>query len=368
MRLSTVGGCAVWICALTAPGVGFGIQAGGQAVPAADPEATAATMSRLSIDLPTSVARSDSVRKPLEELSREPCDQEAIANLGRALEKAGYRREAATAQVRYSQTCGGHAPSLRSAVNVLLTLSDYDGAARIASDLIKLEPFNDNGYYLRALAYDRGGAPKKAIDDYVTAVELFGDKDKISSVGYLAMARCYEKLNQFCDAILPIEAWVSLNPARNDTSQTRTIIADYQAKGRCATAAGKEEVFRVPRPHGTVKVPVAINGVRGNMILDTGATFVTLTDLFARKAKVQIDQDSQVRLHTANGTIEGKRGRAATIQLRSLQAKDVPVAVKTDTQQSLIAGADGLLGMSFLSRFRVSIDAEAVTVSNRKSR
>jgi clan AA aspartic protease (TIGR02281 family) len=356
----------ILICLPIAASIGINMPAGSQT--GAGPDTILATMNRLAIELPMGVARAESVRKPLEELAREPCDQDAIANLGRALEKAGYRREAATAQVKFSETCGGHAPSLRSAANVLLTLSDYDGAARVASGLIKLEPFSDNGYYLRALAYDRGGSPEKAIDDYVTAIELFGDKGKISSVGYLAMARNYERLNQFCDAILPIEAWVSLNPARNDTTQTRTIVADYTAKGGCAAAVGKEEVFRVPRPHGTVKVPVAINGVRGNLILDTGATFVTLTAMFAQKAKVQVDQDSRVRLHTANGTTEGKRGRATTVQLRSLQAKDVPIVVQIDAKQAPGDGSDGLLGMSFLSRFRVSIDAQAVTVSNRKSR
>jgi clan AA aspartic protease (TIGR02281 family) len=364
MRLS-VGHHAAWLCTLMTLLVGFSSAGSGQPAGA---DATAATMSRLSIDLPANVARTDAIRKPLEELGREPCDQDAIDNLGRALEKIGYRREAATAQVRYSETCGGHAPSLRSAVNVLLKLSDYSRAAEVATDLIKLDPFNDNGYFLRAVAYDHGGAPRKAIDDYVTAIELFGMKDKISSAGYLGMARNYEKLNLFCDAIVPIEAWVALNPARNDTSQTRAIIADYTAKGKCAAATGKEEVFRISRSHGTVKVPVAINGVRGTMILDTGATFVTLTAVFAQRAKVQIDQDSRVKMHTANGIIEVKRGRAATIQLRSLQAKDVPIVVQTDAKQTSIDGTDGLLGMSFLSRFKVSIDAQAVTISGRRSR
>jgi aspartyl protease family protein len=367
MRLSAISRCAACVSLLTSV-VGFTIEASGQSAPAVGADATAATMRRLSIDLPASVARTDSIRKPLEELGREPCDQDAIASLGTALEKAGFRREAATAQVRYSETCGGHAPSLRSAVNVLLTLSDHDGAVRVATDLIKLEPFNDNGYFLRAVAYDGLGSLRQAIDDYTTAIELFGHKDRISSVSYLAMARDYEKLGQFCDAIAPIEAWVSLNPARNDTSQARAIIADYTAKGGCAAAATGKEVFKTPRPHGTVRVPVAVNGVRGTMILDTGATFVTLTAVFAQKAKVQIDPDSRLKIHTANGIAEMKRGRAATIQLRSLQAKDVAVVAQTDAKQTSIDGADGLLGMSFLSRFRVSIDAQTVTVSGRSSK
>src|SRR5262245_18879225 len=155
----------------------------------------AATMQRLSIKLPPQVAESDAVKRPLEELGRERCDQSAIGNLGTALEKAGYRREAAVAQVTFSQTCGGHGASLRAAANVLLKLSDYQAAEAVASDLIKLEPFNSSGYYLRRFAYDRAGSPKKAIDDYITANELFGNKEKIPGTGYFGLARSYEKLD-----------------------------------------------------------------------------------------------------------------------------------------------------------------------------
>jgi clan AA aspartic protease (TIGR02281 family) len=329
----------------------------------------AATMQRLSIKLPPQVADSDAVKRPLEELGRERCDQSAIGNLGTALEKAGYRREAAVAQLTFSQTCGGHAASLRAAANVLLKLSDYPAAEAVASDLIKLEPYNSSGYYLRGFAYDRSGSPKKAIDDYITANELFGNKDKMPGTGYFGLARSYEKLGRYCDAITAIETWVALNPARNDTSQTRAMIADYTAKGKCeAATSGAEEVFPVARQGSTVKLPVTINGVRGNFILDTGATFVSLKNAFAQKANVQVDPDSTVRLHTANGIAEGKRGRAETIQLRSLQAKDVPVVVQNDSQGTYGESVDGLLGMSFLSRFNLAIDTQSVKISARKSK
>jgi aspartyl protease family protein len=196
---------------------------------------------------------------------------------------------------------------------------------------------------------------EKALDDYVTAIELVGDKDRIFSTSYFNMARLYEKLGRFCDAVLPIEAWVSLNP-KHDTSQTRTIIANYKRKGECATAtSGKMEVFGVPRPNDIVILPVTINGTRGTFILDTGATFVSLKNSFAQKVGVEIDQESSVRLHTANGIVGGKRGRAKSIQLRSLLAKDVPVVVQAGDYGD---GIDGLLGMSFLSRFNINIDAE----------
>jgi clan AA aspartic protease (TIGR02281 family) len=319
--------------------------------------------SKLGISpLPEKVAASGPIRRPLEQLSRERCDRQAIFDLGEALKTAGYRREAATAHVNFSEMCGGDASSLRVAANVLLQLSDYSGAAAVASDVIDLEPLYDNGYFLRALARDRGGLTEKAIDDYITAIELFGDKDIIHSVSYFNMARLYEKLGRFCDAVLPIESWVSLNP-KHDTSQTRAIIANYMAKGKCARAtSGRPEVFAVPHPNAVVNLPVTINGTRGTFILDTGATFVSLKNSFAQKASVEIDQGSVVWLRTANGVASGSRGRAQTVQLRSLLARDVPIVVQTSEYGE---GIDGLLGMSFLSRFNLNIDAKTVRISPR---
>jgi aspartyl protease family protein len=332
----------------------------------ADTDDLSAAMDRLQVGIPMSVARRDPVSRHLGELSREPCDQQAIADLGKALDAAGYRREAANAHVRFSATCGGHAPSLRAAVNVLLKLSDYAAAVTVATDLIKLEPYNDNGFYLRAVAHNQGGSYQRAIDDYLTAIELFGNKDRISSVSYLGMARSYEKLGRFCDAVVPLQSWIALNPARNDTTQVQRIISDYMAKGNCTLATGNEETFPVPRQRGVVTLPVVINGVRTVMMLDTGATFVALKKTLAQKASVAVDQDSTVQLHTANGITEGKLGRASTIQLRSLQAKDVPVVVQDDGKATYGNGVDGLLGMSFLSRFKVTIDPQAVRITNRQ--
>ena len=71
-------------------------------------------------------------------------------------------------------------------------------------------------------------------------------------------------------------------------------------------------------------------------------------------------------MHTANGIATAKRGRAATVQLRSLAAKDVPIVVQDDAKGSYGEGVDELLGMSFLSRFKVTVDARAVRISGRK--
>src|SRR3954466_4072477 len=103
---------------------GFAVQAAAQIPRAVDMDDLLKALERLSLKIPMNVYGRDPIRRHLGELAREPCDQRAIADLSKALDSAGYRREATTALVNYSQTCGGHAPSLRTAVNILLTLSD----------------------------------------------------------------------------------------------------------------------------------------------------------------------------------------------------------------------------------------------------
>ena len=132
----------------------------------------------------------------------------------------------------------------------------------------------------------------------------------------------------------------------------------YRDKGQCRS-------FCDPTLNDVVNLPVTINGIRGTFILDTGATFVSLTNSFAQKAAVEIDQASIVRL-LPQWDRGWKRGRAQTIQLRSLLAKDVPIVVQAGgTYGDRI---DGLLGMSFLSRFNIHIDAKTVRISPRATR
>ena len=323
----------------------------------------------LGITLPDEVLRTDSLRQPLDELARERCDGVAIASLGDALEKIGRRREAAIAQIAFSRNCDGHASAVRRAVNILLALNDPAAVVSAATELIKLEPYGDNGYFLRALGHHRAGNCQKAIDDYATAIELFGNKQQIASVGYFGMMRCYERLGRFCDATAPIETWVAINPDRNDTSQTRTILAELSDKGKCASAAAPgEEVLPIGRPGQTVTITGSINGVSGRFIIDTGATFVALKRSYAQRANVEVDESSSVKLGTANGIAEARRGRAKSVAVKRLSAQDVAVIVQTDDRAAYGDKVDGLLGMSFLSRFDMTIDARSVRLKSRDRR
>lgn len=322
---------------------------------------------QLGISLPDQILRRPSVAKQLAALSRERCDREAVYQLSKALEDESYRREAAESLVRFSDNCGGYTDGIRRGINVLLDISDYSRSVELADKLIEMEPNSDNGYFLRAVAYDRGNQCENAIADYSSAIELFGNKEKISSVSYESMSRCYEQLGQYCDAMLPIESWVAINPSEYDNDQTKSILRRLSNKGKCAqaTSGKKEEVIR-RKGADVIKVDASINGMKGTFMIDTGATFVTIKKRFAEKAGLKV-AGQRIKLNTANGTVDGYLTKAKSVKLRSLESERVQVVIQIDEADDYGDGTDGLIGMSFLSRFDVAMDGKTLRIRPRKT-
>jgi aspartyl protease family protein len=325
------------------------------------------TSKELGISLPDEVLRSPSVARQLGALSRERCDRQAIYQLSKALEDESYRREAAESLVSFSDRCGGYADGIRRAINLLLDVSDYPRSIELADKVIEMEPNSDNGYFLRALAYDRSNQCEEAIADYSTALELFGDKDKISSVSYEAISRCYEQLGQYCDAMLPIENWVAINPAEHDNDQTRSILKRLSSKGNCAEATTAKVPFTPLIEASTLITSEPLRRIVSSFfVVDTGASFVTIKKKFAEKAGIKIT-GQHLKLNTANGTVDGYLTKAKSVKLRSLESDGVQVVIQVDDANDYGDGTDGLIGMSFLSRFDVTMDARNLHIRPKKT-
>ncbi len=88
---------------------------------------------------------------------------------------------------------------------------------------------------------------------------------------------------------------------------------------------------------------------------------VTLTGSFARKAGVA--GNGEILLKTANGTRKAATGNIPQLSVGRLKAADVAAAILPEDGQSLGNGIDGLLGMSFLSRYKMEVTSAAVTLS-----
>jgi clan AA aspartic protease (TIGR02281 family) len=117
-----------------------------------------------------------------------------------------------------------------------------------------------------------------------------------------------------------------------------------------------------------VTVKAEINGVRGVFILDTGASYLSMKSAFADRAKIPQADTGEITLMTANGLAKAKLSKADKVRLGKLEATNVPVAVQEGDDRSYGVGVDGLLGMSFLSRFEVQMADGFIEVRSRGQR
>jgi clan AA aspartic protease (TIGR02281 family) len=318
--------------------------------------------------LPPKAARDPYVWLRLEELKREPCDQKSIGDLAQMLDKLGYRREAADGLYNFVRNCGAPLFALHQAIDKYLNLTDYAKAVEVADEFMRRAPSNHDAHYLRGVALEGAGDFKRALADYADAIELYGaDKRSISSRVFLRMAGAYAALNRFCEAAAPINMWVALDPVSRDTSRTQKIISDYEAQGHCVSSTEfQKESYPLRGQKNVVIVKAEINGVRGVFILDTGASYVAMRSTFADRAKIPQAEASEITLATANGPAKAKLSKADKVQLGKLEATNVPVAIQKVDEKSYGAGIDGLLGMSFLSRFEVQMAGGSIEVRTRR--
>jgi clan AA aspartic protease (TIGR02281 family) len=128
----------------------------------------------------------------------------------------------------------------------------------------------------------------------------------------------------------------------------------------------KRKAFRcAAKRTNVVLVKAEINGVRGLFILDTGASYLSVKSSFADRAKIPQTGTSEITLVTANGQTKAKLSKADKVMLGKLGATNVPVAIQNVDDKSYGAGVDGLLGMSFLSRFEVQMAGGSIEIRTR---
>jgi clan AA aspartic protease (TIGR02281 family) len=296
-------------------------------------------------------------------LQKEHCDQPAMTRLSEELEKLDHTRDAAHALLAFGKRCGNKNGYIYQAGSLLYGLSDYKESAEIADYLVKEWPEILQFHFLKAQVLTDTGAYNKAIPEYAETIDLAPDRKTLTQEVFLGMARAYAKLGSSCKAGSVIQMWISIDPAKRDTPGAAKLLSDYLGHEHCnADYATGSDTF--PRSGRTlILLKAAINGLDGRFIVDTGASFVTLTGAFARKVGFLQDGSDVVRLQTANGTKTAALGTADVIKVGRVTAADVAVASLSDEERGAFgAGVDGVLGMSFLARFTITFSANAISL------
>lgn len=313
--------------------------------------------------LPADFQKLQGASRLLDQLHREPCDRAAIVPLTKLMEQAGYPRESARSAQKFGERCGYDGELLETAYAALTRVGDLAGAVSVANQMVALDQARGRYRFLRGTAYEGLKNYKAALSDYVSTLQLFTDLSNVAGSEYYRISRMYDAIGRPCDAITPLEMFLSYDVAKRQTQQISQMIKEFANKGDCrATYATGGDRVVIP---GSNIIEVVINGARGRMIVDTGASMVAMTPAFAARARIVPDESNPMTVHVVGGTIQSAPGYAQLIEVGKARAANVPVAISTGRDTAYGTQIDGLLGMTFLARFNVSLTNGALELKPR---
>lgn len=108
--------------------------------------------------------------------------------------------------------------------------------------------------------------------------------------------------------------------------------------------------------HGNIViVPVTLNNRQTTrLVVDTGASYTFICHALARDLAIDITRNPKtIPFQTANGVVEAPLTQLDSIMVGGMEIKNLTAAVHDTTTE---ATAAGLLGLNFLSNFRLDID------------
>jgi clan AA aspartic protease (TIGR02281 family) len=107
---------------------------------------------------------------------------------------------------------------------------------------------------------------------------------------------------------------------------------------------------------GLILVDAILNDhVRARMVFDTGANLVVITEELSKKLNQDLSsRDEVIKLHTNCGEVEGRTLVIDRIELGEARKENVRSVITPNNYA--ISGFDGLLGLSFLGDFKVTVD------------
>ncbi|WP_260922579.1 TIGR02281 family clan AA aspartic protease [Novosphingobium sp. 9] len=159
-------------------------------------------------------------------------------------------------------------------------------------------------------------------------------------------------------AYLIMAAVVLLTIAESALNNDKSEAADWFDHTRPATVSGDETQI-AKRRDGHFWVEAKLNGVPTAFLIDTGATYTSISQSVAQAAGIIVNPDSEGRmLDTANGTIVARMSTAGSLDFGGVSARELPVAVTPDS-----AGDTSVIGMNLLSRLKGwRVDGDRMTL------
>lgn len=137
----------------------------------------------------------------------------------------------------------------------------------------------------------------------------------------------------------------------------KIITTPHELNGTSETGRGRVIPFE-RTAEGLILVDAILNDrVKSRMILDTGANLVVITEELSKKLNQDVSfKDEVIKLNTNCGEVEGRSLVIQKIELGHATKKNVKSVITPNN--FAFGGFDGVLGLSFLGDFKVTVDYE----------
>jgi clan AA aspartic protease (TIGR02281 family) len=131
---------------------------------------------------------------------------------------------------------------------------------------------------------------------------------------------------------------------------------NLKVTGEPEIAGGGAEIPFERTSSGLILVEAVLNGgVKAKMVFDTGADIVVITEHLSKKLRQDLSQGGEtIKLHTNCGEVRGISFVVNKIELGNAGKENVRSVITPD--DLALSGFDGLLGLSFLGDFKITVD------------
>lgn len=233
---------------------------------------------------------------------------------------------------------------------------------------------------VKADVYDSGIKEYRA-NNFVEAEKLFREAVSINPDNcryryYLAITLVQQE--KYFEAERQYKKVIEISPgseAAEKATKGLKLIADYKQKfffpdtptAMASVASGlTRTIIPINKNHSAIIVNNVIlnKKTKANFFLDTGATYTSISRKTARILGIDLRHCRKISLKTVNGKVNVPLVTLDSININGVIAKNVDVTVHDLPAAKNITG---LLGLSFLEQFKVTIDRKKERVILERS-
>lgn len=164
--------------------------------------------------------------------------------------------------------------------------------------------------------------------------------------------------------------WVDENGVTHITDNLHNVPPKHRGRANRMAAPESPRVAEAPpkapnrrasiplEKHGhVVIIQATLNNKRSaKFVVDTGASYTLISNALARDLGIDVGPDTKTMpFQTANGLINAPLTSLESISVGGMEIRDLPTAVHDAVPDPEVAG---LLGLNFLSHFRMDIDTQ----------